>query len=218
MGIKKVKSDTVDAEVVYYRPDSTVQSRYYIKDSLYHGEFEVYFRNGLLDHKGRMYEGRKKGTVSFYDSATGKLRKYINYVLIGDGDSSLVNEVIYFDVNGNLDSNALNIYYQTAVPRDTISVNERFEFSLKVTQPYFTTSRMIICDFDEFYNVADGSSCGSKMMENGEITLGRSDNSIGLNVVRGVIISSEPNSKYKEDMKGGRITTYFEVPYFVKSE
>lgn len=216
--VKKIESDTVDAELTYYYPDGKIKAIYHRKDSLMHGPFEEFYRNGKLDKEGKMYYGREKGTVAFYDSATGRLVKYINYIPIGNGDSSLVNEVIYFDENGKVDSNALNTYFQTAVPKDTIGIDEEFQFSIKITQPYFNTNEIVLCEFDEFYNLADSSTCGSSMMKNGEITLRRSENPVGRNVVRGVIISSEPNEKYKGNVKKPATTTYFEIPYFVKPE
>src|SRR5690606_22086881 len=82
--VEEIKNDTVDTKLTYYYPSDTVKAIYHRKDSLLHGPFEEYYQNGGINQEGGMYKGRTKGTVAFYDSATGKLIKYINYVPLGN--------------------------------------------------------------------------------------------------------------------------------------
>lgn len=208
-------SDSTDQRWIYKSPNGAKRAEFEVKNGKFHGMFKEYYSNGKLARDGRMYQGRLCGTVVDYDSIGGFKKKYTNYIMIGSEDSTLVNEVIYFKAPQIIDSQAANSYYETHIQADTIQKGEPFEFSIRITHPAFNNFEILICDFDEYFILAEGEGCISNIMDSGEITLQNLKYKPGINVIRGVIISTEPSRNIHVDSKA-QTTTYFELPYYVR--
>lgn len=65
---------------IYY-PNGQLKELTTWEDGVMHGPFEGYFENGNPEYKGRMNRGKKQGTVKYYDSVSGKVAKWVNYVV-----------------------------------------------------------------------------------------------------------------------------------------
>lgn len=212
--IKPSEIDSLDFRVIEKYENGQIQKDYFLKNEVMHGSFQSFYRNGQPECKGTMFHGVRLGTFTYYDSSTGTKAKEIEYVLVKRIDSSVVNCVVYYDDHGQIDTAAPNIYYQIAKLPDTITNGSPFEFGIRIIQPYFTESEIIICDFDSLYNVSDSLLCTTKEIKDGEIIIETTRYDIGKNLIRGLIRSKRPKANSR--VSGNKsIYTYFEIPFFV---
>ena len=70
-----------------------------IKGDSLHGKFISYYENGIIEDSGYYYNNNQYRTW-FYFNKSGQLNKMCTYTYIS-GEGNLLNEIVYFDSNGD---------------------------------------------------------------------------------------------------------------------
>lgn len=199
-----------------YYPNGQLKELTAWEEGVMHGPFEGYFANGNLNYKGRMLRGKKKGTVKYYDSVSGKVTKWVNYVVLADTSASYPNETIYFQKNGkDVDTTAPNLYYKIGVISDTVRLHDSFFYSIKLHHPYFSRHKVYICDFDNGFHLFDIKYLGYGWMENKEFHFVDVPDKLGENYIRGYIDSDSATNPNESSYINKHTLTFFEKKYYV---
>jgi len=199
-----LENDTLDKKIeIYYTGSNQLREVYHLKDGLRHGSYIEYYKDGKVKSTGQEYYSYPIGFHKIYDSLTGELIKETGYILLKENDSIYhrVNEVLYYNQNGEIDDSR-STYFLDRIEPDTIKNGTNFRFGIKMFTPVFDSAVLIICDYDQYYNLVNDKGCQIYHFQNNEIALQTSNYKVGSNILRGIITiyneSSYSNIYYKK--------------------
>lgn len=142
-------NDKIDGEFFIYDSSGYLYDKYFFIKGIENGYSYSYFPTGEICAVVMISNGKKIGNGYYYDKS-GKI-EWINHYVMWDTVSWL-NEVYCFNTSGDTIKEKSN-YFKFNCTKDTINIDEDFEFELNLEAPHFKNSKMqvYITDYDKLF-------------------------------------------------------------------
>jgi len=192
-----------NGKALYFNKDGNIEELVFWENGILNGINKKFYPDGRIKEEGLFENGKTVGWCSYY-SETSKLMVRRQYVIVKN--ASHLNQVIYFDSNGDTIDNR-SMYFKITAP-DTISYVDSFSFFIEINpvmqkgEIQFHTG-----EYNKMFQLKDSSS----IQVWGDIDFKTAayvyPKKRGKNVVRGVIINYDLVKSYEN---------YVELNYFAK--
>ncbi len=201
------ENDTLNGIAKYYDSNGELMELYTWENGRKIGPFKKYYNNGNIKIEGNYYLGEFDGSINYF-LKDGHLEAIGKYILLEPFESYL-NEVIYFNQNGDTNYRKSN-YFEIKSVNDTISIGDTLFLEVDLKAPHFSESEMFV-----YFEIANDTNYYRRLYtDNYVVIYDYFPQKTGEHKIHGVI---EEYCK-KDDSTPGWETRlyYFDYYYFVK--
>jgi len=208
-GVVKEEINSKENTLKEFYKDGSLKLISGYKDERLNGKIMHFYKNGVLKDSGHFVNGEPIGLAYFFNN-NGVLLKIGEYLFI-ENEGSILNEIIYFDNNGDTikdKGHSFKIKYIN----DTIKLNQQFEFSIILENSIFNDSiSVVLANFDSIYYLQDSSTIQEFFGNISETKCSVQGKKIGQNRVRGIIFDFKHQPNGEIDYR----SLYFSKNYYV---
>lgn len=179
------------------------------KNNKLNGKINHFYESGVIKDSGYFYNGEPLGLSYFYNEE-GFLTKIGEYLFI-EGEGSILNEIVYFNENGDTIRDKGHSY-AVNFALDSVNYGDEFRFSIIVENSIFNDSLWIqVGKFDSLYNIQDTSTLRSFFGKIPSVSCKIKYLDKGRNIIRGIIEDYTVNDTITLSRP-----LYFSFPVYVK--
>lgn len=209
-------NNKIDGEKIEYYESGKFKSITNWKDSILEGKCKYYYENGKIKENGHYYNGKRIGDWQYFDM-NNKLSIKRTYVIV-QGLSHL-NQVFYYDANGNIIDKKSN-YYLIKVKHDTIIDGSPYVAKINLIGSILKNKMIIIfVDYDKDFlfpnDLKNIEKFDTLETYSGNISFETQKYIIGKNYLKGIILDYKSFNKNDSIVQNKARIMFFNKEFYV---